>query len=488
MSDKYTTFVGLEIHIHLLTETKMFCSCKNHFGDDPNTNVCPICMGWPGVLPETNEYAMELGYRIANALNCQMSPHATFARKNYFYPDMPKNYQISQFSDCVGTNGYIDVPMPSGETKRVRIHECHLEEDAGKLIHAGDITLIDLNRAGVPLMEIVTEPDLSSGEEAEAYIQYFQRLVRYLGVSDGNMEEGSLRCDANISINLKGKGLGTKVEVKNLNSSRFVKLSLNYEAERQAKVLDEGGTLRQETRLWNENRDCTSVMRVKESSDDYRFFPEPDLPPFIPTPDFLKHIKDTAVELPFVRKTRLLDEYGVTPEQAETIHDNRQVCDYFEEAVKKAASLAPKTQGDLKEAGRAVALLFTGDVKKEQNKAGIDILKSPMTTTRLATITALLADGKIHGKIAKQLISDVFTDNEDPEVIIKKKGLEQITDPAALKPLVAKVFAENAKVVEGIKAGDARQKEFLIGKVMQETRGKAAPALVRELVEKELSV
>jgi aspartyl-tRNA(Asn)/glutamyl-tRNA(Gln) amidotransferase subunit B len=488
MSDKYVTYVGLEIHIHLLTETKMFCSCKNHFGDEPNTNVCPVCMGWPGVLPKTNEKAMEHGYRIAQALNCTMSEHALFARKNYFYPDMPKNYQISQFSDPVGVNGYVDIPLPSGGIKRVRIHECHVEEDAGKLIHAGDITLIDLNRAGVPLMEIVSEPDLSSGEEAEAYIQYFQRLVRYLGVSDGNMEEGSLRCDANISINLPGKGLGSKVEVKNLNSSRFVRLSLDYEAERQAKVIDEGGEIRQETRLWNENRDCTAVMRTKESAHDYRFFPEPDLPPFIPTPDFLKRIKDAAVELPLVRKNRLISDFGLSGEQAETIHESRALCDYFEDAAKKARSLAPKALGDLAEAGKAVALLLIGDVKKEENRAGVEITKSPMTSTRLASIAALLANGKIHSKIAKQLIADVFAENLDPEEIMNKKGLEQVTDPAALKPIIAKVFSEHAKVVEGVKAGDAKQKEFLIGKVMQETRGKAAPALVRELVEKELSV
>ncbi|WP_455381582.1 Asp-tRNA(Asn)/Glu-tRNA(Gln) amidotransferase subunit GatB, partial [Salinispira pacifica] len=329
----YQSFIGLEIHIQLLTRTKVFCGCRAAFGDEPNTNVCPVCMGYPGVLPALNEEAIRMSYVVARALNCTLSETAVFDRKNYFYPDLPKNYQISQFGAPVGTDGYLDLEFHKRK-KRVRIHECHLEEDAGKMIHAGDMSLLDYNRTGTPLLEIVTEPDLEIGEEAELLLQQFRRMVRYLGVCDGNMEEGSLRCDANVSVNVAGEGLGRKVEIKNLNSSRFVRKALNFEIDRQKEILENGGTVVQETRLWNENRDLTESMRTKESAHDYRYFPEPDLPPFRADADFLSRVEASMVELPEARKSRFMREYSLSDRHAEQICDEKETADYFEEAVK----------------------------------------------------------------------------------------------------------------------------------------------------------
>jgi aspartyl-tRNA(Asn)/glutamyl-tRNA(Gln) amidotransferase subunit B len=304
----YQSFIGLEVHIHLLTATKVFCGCRSAFGDEPNSNVCPVCMGYPGVLPTLNLEAMRMGCMVAKALNCRIPERTWFERKQYFYPDMTKNYQISQFASPLGQNGWLELEGRGADGKRigkkVRIKECHLEEDAGKMIHTGTVSLLDYNRAGVSLLEIVTEPDMETGEEAECFIQQLRRMVRYLGVCDGNMEEGSLRADANVSINLPGRGLGKKVEIKNLNSSRFVRLGLNYEIRRQAEVLDEGKAVTQETRLWNENRDETVPMRQKENAQDYRYFPEPDLPVFCPDGAFLGSVEDALVELPAARLKR----------------------------------------------------------------------------------------------------------------------------------------------------------------------------------------
>jgi aspartyl-tRNA(Asn)/glutamyl-tRNA(Gln) amidotransferase subunit B len=486
MSD-YQTYIGLEIHIHLLTATKMFCSCPAHYGDEPNSNVCPVCMGWPGVLPRLNERALELGYRVAKALNCDLSRKSLFARKNYFYPDMPKNYQISQFQDPIGKGGRVEFPLSSGGVKSIRLRECHLEEDAGKMIHAGDISLVDYNRAGYPLLEMVTEPDLATGEEAEDFIRYFQRLVRYLEVSDGNMEEGSLRCDANISIGPKGTGLGSKVEVKNLNSSRFVKLALNYEAKRQAEVLDSGGSIPQETRLWNENRDCTMVMRTKESSHDYRYFPEPDLPPFCPSAEFLEELERGKIDLPLVRRDRMTGDFGLTEQQADVLYDAKESADFFEASARAAAKLAPDALPGLKQAGPTVAAWMTGDLRKELNRRGVGLSGGPVSPDRLARLVAMQADGKINSKIAKLVLSEIFERDADPEAIVKQKGLELLNSPEAVRPFVAAVMSANAKIVADILAGDEKLVEFLIGKVMSESKGKADPAVARDLIGGELA-
>jgi aspartyl-tRNA(Asn)/glutamyl-tRNA(Gln) amidotransferase subunit B len=470
---KYEIFVGLEIHIHLLTQTKMFCGCNANYGDEPNTNVCPVCLGYPGVLPAVNEQAMKMGYTVARALNCKLSRKTFFERKNYFYPDMPKNYQISQFQEPIGVEGFMEFEY-EGQIKKIRIHDVHLEEDAGKMIHAGDMSLQDFNRAGYPLLEIVTEPDLKSGEETEAFLRHFRRTVRYLGVCDGNMDEGSMKCDANISINTPGAGLGTKVELKNMNSPRFVRRGLQYEADRQAEALDNGVTLVQETRLWNENRDQTETMRTKEMANDYRYFPEPDLPPFCPDDAFMTAVEDSLVELPLTRKHKLMRKYEISSDQAEFIHDEKINADYFEETVALGAD------------PQSVYTWLSSDVQKELNLLNMALTQSPLTPERFASLLKLIEEGTISGKIAKNVLIDVFEENKDPGTIVEEKGMSQISDPALISRVVDKILEENPTVTEDINAGDKRQKGFLVGQIMKETGGRAAPALVQKILSERL--
>jgi aspartyl-tRNA(Asn)/glutamyl-tRNA(Gln) amidotransferase subunit B len=471
----YQSFIGLEIHIQLLTESKVFCGCTNRFGDEPNTNVCPVCMGYPGVLPALNAQAIRLSYVVARALNCEMSPQAVFERKNYFYPDMPKNYQISQFSSPLGRNGWIDVAY-NGKTRRVRIHEIHLEEDAGKMIHAGDMSLLDYNRAGTPLLEIVTEPDMEFGEEAEILLQDFRRTIRYLGVCDGNMEEGSMRCDANVSVNLEGRGLGRKVEIKNLNSSRFVKMALNYEIGRQKEILDKGGKVVQETRLWNENRDVTETMRTKESAHDYRYFPEPDLPAFVPDAEFLAQVDRGLVELPAARRERFVKDYGVNEAAADFLINEKGTADFYEEVAALGADPG------------AAASWLQFDVRKILNRENRELAGSPLTAARLAQLLSLLSGGRIHGKIAKQVLEAVFAEDKDPGLIIREKGWEQMDDAAELAALVDRALAANAKAAAAVKAGDAKPLGFLVGQIMKATQGRAQPQMVQELLKEKLGI
>ncbi len=471
----YQSFIGLEIHIQLATSTKVFCGCRAAFGDEPNTNVCPVCMGYPGVLPALNERAMHMAYLVARALNCTLTERTGFERKNYFYPDLPKNYQISQYAAPLGTNGYLDVEFHR-KKKRVRIHEVHLEEDAGKMIHAGDMSLLDYNRAGTPLLEIVTEPDMEIGEEAETLLQQFRRMVRYLGVCDGNMEEGSMRCDANVSVNLRGQGLGNKVEIKNLNSSRFVRKALNHEIGRQEEILERGGTVVQETRLWNENRDLTESMRVKESANDYRYFPEPDLPPFTATAEFITAVEADLVELPAARRERFVREYALSETQADFLCDEKPLADYFEQTVEQGADPT------------AAATWLSTDVRKILNREGIALQQSPLTAERFASLLMLLAEGRIHGKLAKQTLEAVFAENKEPEIIIAEKGWEQITDSSQLTAVVDAVLADNPKAVEQIAAGDARPMGFLVGQIMKRTSGRAEPQLVTSMLKQKLAL
>lgn len=469
----YQSFIGLEIHIQLLTQSKVFCSCPVRFGDEPNTNVCPVCMGYPGVLPSLNREAVKYGYVVARALNCQLSPVTVFERKNYFYPDMPKNYQISQYAFPIGRNGYMDIEFRK-KKKRVRIHEVHLEEDAGKSIHAGDLSLLDYNRAGTPLLEIVTEPDLEIGEEAEVLLQNFRRMVRYLGVCDGNMEEGSLRCDANVSVNLRGQGLGKKVEIKNLNSSRFVRLALNYEIARQEEILSRGGTILQETRLWNENRDITEGMRRKESAHDYRYFPEPDLPPFTADEIFLKEVEESLVELPDQRKNRFLTQYNLSEALAEFLTAEKSTADFFERTVGQGADPA------------AAATWLSSDVQKLLNRQGISLAESPLSPERFAELLVLLQEGKIHGKLGKQVLEILFQEDKSPAQILKERGWEQITDLGTIGGIVEKILARNPHVVETIRKGDMKPWGFLVGQIMKETGGKADPRVVQTLLKERL--
>ncbi|HVO38627.1 MAG TPA: Asp-tRNA(Asn)/Glu-tRNA(Gln) amidotransferase subunit GatB [Spirochaetia bacterium] len=471
----YASYLGLEVHTQLLTRSKVFCGCRAAFGDEPNTNVCPVCMGYPGVLPALNGEAIRMGYLVARALNCALAASTLFERKNYFYPDLPKNYQISQFRSPLGTDGWVEIEIRKRK-KRVRIREVHLEEDAGKMIHAGDVTLLDFNRTGTPLLEIVTQPDMEVGEEAEVFLQELRRMVRYLGVCDGNMEEGSLRCDANVSVNPEGKGLGSKVEVKNLNSFKFVRKAITYEIERQTEILERGGSVTQETRLWNENRDVTEGMRTKESSSDYRYFPEPDLPPFVPGKAFLDGVEASLVELPQARRRRLMERFSLSEDQADFICEEKATADYFEEAVRLGAD------------PQSAALWLAADVKKHLNRASVSLAQSPLSAARFAELLGLLSSRRIHGKIAKAVLERVFAENKDPLAIIREKDWEQITDPAVLERSIEKVMQANAGIVASIRGGDRRLVTFLIGEIMRETSGRADPSLVQSLVGRKLAV
>ncbi len=466
----YQTFIGLEIHIHLITNSKVFCSCRNEFGAEPNTNICPVCMGYPGVLPSLNAEAVRKSYQVCMALDCTLNETAIFERKNYFYPDMPKNYQISQFAFPFGINGFFDIDLGGGTVKRIRIHDVHLEEDAGKMIHSGGVSFLDYNRAGTPLLEIVTEPDLASGEEAEIFLQQFRQMVRYLGVTDGNMEEGSMRCDANVSINEQGKGLGIKTEVKNLNSSRFVNKALEYEIKRHTKVISAGGTIIQETRLWDEDRNVTRSMRTKESSNDYRYFPEPDLPPYLPDKDFLQEVRESLVELPLARKGRFMSEYALSESSAAFVTGEKEIADFFEKMVQHG--VAPQT----------AARWLSGDVQKQLNLSGESLKASALTPERLSRLLVMVEDGKISRDAAKKVLAAIFTENEEPEKLVKDLGLEQVSNKEDLEKVVSEIVNAHEKVAEAIRNGADKQIGFLMGQVMKATAGKANPKIAQQLI------
>lgn len=489
---EYQTFIGLEIHIHLLTESKVFCGCRNIFGSEPNTNVCPVCMGYPGVLPSLNEEAVRKAYQVAMALNCHINEKAVFERKNYFYPDMPKNYQISQFEYPFGINGWFDLELSDGSTRQIRIHDVHLEEDAGKMIHESSQSKLDYNRAGTPLLEIVTEPDLVTGEEAEAFVRQFRQMVRYLGVTDGNMEEGSLRCDANVSINEHGKGLGTKTEVKNLNSSRFVKKALEYEIKRQSRVVKSGDSVIQETRLWDETQSRTSSMRTKESSNDYRYFPEPDLPPYCPEEKFLVEIKSSLVELPRVRKLRIMEEYGLSEQQALFITAEKGMADFFEKTVylkngpeKKAVKNGADNKMDNTFAG-TTAFWLSGNVQKILNDSCLSIENSHLSSERLLSVLNMIEDEKISAGIGKKIIGIIFEKNAEPEEIVKDLGMDQLSDKGELEGVVSEIVDANPKVADAIRDGADKQIGFLMGQVMKATSGKANPGMTQKMIREKI--
>jgi aspartyl-tRNA(Asn)/glutamyl-tRNA(Gln) amidotransferase subunit B len=471
----YRSYIGLEIHIQLSTASKVYCSCRSSFGEEPNSSICPVCMGFPGTLPALNEEAVRQGYLVCLALGCRINEAGIFERKNYFYPDMPKNYQISQFASPFGVEGQLELEYRK-RRRRVRIKEVHLEEDAGKMVHAGEITLLDYNRAGTPLLEIVTMPDLEVGEEAEVFLQQFRRLVRYLGVCDGNMEEGSLRCDANVSVNLEGRGLGSKVEVKNLNSFKFVRKALSFEIERQKEILQRGGAVAQETRLWNENRDLTESMRVKESAFDYRYFPEPDLPPFRPDEAFLEEVRQRLVELPQARKRRLVQRYGIGDSQAEFLCEERATADFYEAAVQRGADPL------------AAALWMATDVQKMLNRGGLRLADSPLSPERFAEMLALIARRRIHGRIAKQVLEVIFAEDRSPLQIIQERGWEQITEPEPLRKVLGEVLKDNPRAEEQLRSGDPKPLGFVIGEIMKRTSGRADPRLLRELIKEHLKL
>jgi len=470
----FQTFVGLEIHIHLLTKTKVFCGCKSAYGDKPNTNICPVCLGYPGVLPTVNREALKMSYMVGKAMNCELSQHTLFERKNYFYPDMTKNYQITQFSDPVGVNGWYEFET-GGSRKQIRIHDIHLEEDAGKMIHDGNSSLLDDNRAGTSLLEVVTEPDFSSSEEAEDFLQSFRRMVRHLGVCDGNMEEGSLRCDANISINKKGKGLGTKVEIKNLNSSRFVRKALQYEYKRQAKTIKTGGKIIQETRLWNEEKQKTRSMRTKEAAHDYRYFPEPDIPPFIPDEAFMQNVNQSMVELPLARKQRMIDAYFLTEELAGFIVEEKFRADFFETVVTDDVDAA------------TAAKWLKGETVKQLGRRNMELSDSPLLAIRFINLMKMLADGTIHANIARQLLELILDQDEDPEILLEREGLTGSDDNAELAEIIDLVVSNNPEAAVQIQEGNTKAVGFLMGQVMKASQGSADPKAVRSLLMQKLN-
>ena len=471
----YRSYIGLEIHIRLLTRSKAFCSCRTGFGEKPNSRICPVCMGYPGVLPALNGEAVEMAFLAARALNCTISGNTSFDRKNYFYPDMPKNYQISQYHAQIGRDGYLELDL-AGTRKKIGIHDVHLEEDAGKMIHEGGNSYLDYNRAGTSLLEIVTEPDLETGEEAEQFIQEFRRMVRYLGVCDGNMEEGSLKCDANVSINLEGKGLGTKTEVKNLNSSRFVKKALSFEIERQKKQIEKGDIILQETRQWDMDRGVTVSMRTKESAHDYRYFPEPDLPPFRADDTFLARVEGRLVELPFARRERFQDEYGIPEEHAAFLCEERETADFFEKTVEKG--------GD----PQLAASWLGSDVQKICNRDGVSLGESGLSEKHFALFTKLLREERINSKIGKELLELLFTEDRDPEIIMQERGWEQIGDRSELEGLVDRVLEEQPKAAGQIQSGDLKPLGFLVGQVMKVSKGKADPKLAQRIIREKLNI
>jgi aspartyl-tRNA(Asn)/glutamyl-tRNA(Gln) amidotransferase subunit B len=476
---KYEPVIGLEVHVHLLTRTKIFCGCSTQFGDAPNTNVCPICLGLPGPLPVLNRQAVEFAVLAATALNCKINEASIFARKNYFYPDLPKGYQISQYDKPLAEHGYIEIKSANGP-KRIGITRVHLEEDAGKSLHDGladssQWTSIDLNRSGVPLIEIVSEPDISSPDEAYEYLTRLKQIILYTGVSDCNMEEGSLRCDANVSIRPRGQtNFGTKAEVKNVNSFRFIRHALEYEIQRHQQVLDSGGKIVQETRLYNPSEGKTHSMRSKEQAHDYRYFPEPDLLPLVVDERWRKQITDKLPELPAARRARLVTQYGITEYDATTLTGTCALADQFEEAAKAAEN--PKR----------VANLVQGELLGRLNAKGLEIEQSPISMKGVAMSADLVESGTISGKMLKELYDLAFERGEDFPVVYEKEKPQQLSDTAAIETIIDEVIAGSPKQLEQYRAGKKTVMGFFVGQVMKVSKGQANPALVNDLLRKKL--
>ncbi len=457
--------IGLEVHARLQTNTKIFCACPTAFGAPPNTQVCPVCLGYPGALPVLNRRAVELAIRMALATGCEVQHHSVFARKNYFYPDLPKGYQISQFDKPLATNGKVH---------DVRILRIHMEEDAGKLLHEREESLVDLNRAGTPLIEIVSHPDLRSSEEASAYLTRLRQILMYTGVCDGNMEEGSLRCDANVSVHRPGEPLGIRNEIKNLNSFRFLRTAIDYEIARQIQALENGGAIEQATRLFDPSTGETRVMRTKEEAHDYRYFPEPDLIALSVGEEWIEDVRASLPSLPLERIERYQRDYGMSVVDAEVLVATRAVADFFEETVTHANN------------ARAAANWVRNEVLRVLNERKIEIAEYRVTPAMLGRLIALIESGAIGGKAAKEVFEEMSATGEEAETIVEKKGLSQISDPAIIREAALRVVQKNAAQVEQFQAGAEKVFGFLVGQLMKETRGKAnaelANRILRELL------
>ena len=477
----YETVIGLEVHAQLATRSKMFCGCPTTFGAPPNSQTCPICQGMPGTLPVINRRAVEFAVRTALAFECRVNAGCRFARKHYYYPDMPKNFQISQYEEPLAEDGSLDIDLPDG-SRRIRIQRLHLEEDVGKLVHEGDFadaqsSLVDYNRSGLPLMETVSHPDLRSAEEAAAYLRAFRAVLLFLGVCDGNMEEGSLRCDANVSLRPRGATtLGTKVEIKNLNSFRNVQRALEYEVVRQARALDAGERIVQETRLFDPDRGATRSMRSKEYAHDYRYFPEPDLVPLQLEAGWVAGIRAGLPELPRAQRQRFVSQYGLPAYDAGILTQSRALAQYYEGAARGHAN--PK----------AISNWVMSELLRELG--GDDeaaIARSPISPAHLAQLVSLIDDGTISGKIAKDVFARMLGSGEDPATIVRREGLTQVADTGALQALVDQAIAANPKAVADFRSGKTVAAKALVGQVMKASGGKANPAMVDRLVQEKLS-
>ncbi len=472
----YEAVIGLEVHAQVLTETKIFCRCSTKFGAEPNTQTCPVCIGMPGVLPVLNKKALEFSIKTGLATNCKISSFSRFARKNYFYPDLPKGYQISQYELPICEHGYVEIVVHGG-IKKIGITRIHLEEDAGKNIHeAGNYSLVDLNRAGIPLMEIVSEPDIRSPEEAVEYMKKLRAIIRYLGVCDGNMEQGSLRCDANISVRPAGQEeFGIKTEIKNLNSFKFIEKALEYEMQRQIKILEESKKITQETRLWNSEKVITESMRTKEEAHDYRYFPEPDLVPIIVEQTWVEEIKKTLPELPDVKRERFVSQYELPEHDADLLTAEKSLADWYEEAVRLGGH--PKT----------VSNWVMVELMKLLNEENKSIEECHLKPKQLADMLKLMDKGTISGKIAKTVFEEMYKTGKNAKVIVEEKGLVQISDVGAIEKAIDEVIAKHSKEVERFKSGEEKLIGFFVGQVMKLTKGKANPQMVNELLRKKLS-
>lgn len=478
---EFEAVIGLEVHAELMTKSKIFCSSDSHFGGEPNSHVCPVCLGLPGTLPVLNQQVVELALRAGLATNCTIPADCKFDRKNYFYPDLPKGYQISQFDQPIATNGWIEVQV-GDQTKRLGITRIHMEEDAGKLVHGGSdrlagstYSLVDLNRAGVPLVEIVGEPEIRSAEEARLYVEELRNILMYAGVCDGKMEEGSLRCDANVSIRPKGSTtLGTRAEIKNLNSFRSIQRAIEYEIDRQIRAVESGERLVQETRLWDENKGLTISMRSKETAHDYRYFPDPDLVPLQISPAWIEEAKASLPELPAAKRRRYVDELELSEYEARVLVDNRELAAFFD--------LTVGLGGDPKQ----VANLLMGDVAAYLNEARTTLGETKLTPQTLHELVELLAAGTINRATGKKVLTDVMLSGDSPKAVVERSGASQITDTGAIVTLVQQVIADNPKQVEEYLSGKEKVMGFLVGQVMKASQGRAKPDAVNAVMREQL--